>query len=235
MARYFQTTLAEWEDLSNSTYKVLKSKLNIKKKAFCVRIEQYGKATGRSYNKEALTLALEGLVVSGYLSDYFLVAHSPDFTDPTQEPISHFHMVLVFNGRQSVRTVLELVYSAINDDYSLSPYYYIADKDAFTIDPAIFVEPCNSLHSSVRYLAHLDNPEKGIYPISAIVTNNEDALTKFAVLTSEITVSQLEMLLELNNWSYVATIKTLDVATANRCRNILKDLCFAHNGYGNLS
>lgn len=235
MARYFQTTLAEWEDVSPATFKVLKSKLNLKKKAFCVRIEQYAEALGRSYNREALTLALDGLVLSGYLSEYFLVAHSPDFTDPKDFAISHFHMVLVFNGRQSVRTVLELVYSAINDDYSLSPYLYMPDKGDFTIDPAIFVEPCNSLHSSVRYLAHLDNPEKGIYPISAIVTNDEDALTKFAVLTSEITVAQLEKLLELNNWSYVATIKTLDVATANRCRNILKDLCFAHNGYGNLS
>lgn len=235
MARYLQTTLAEWEDLSHSSFKELKAKLNLKKKAFCVRIEKYGEATGRVYEIDSLTIALDGLVASGYLSDYFLVAHSPDFTDPKEEAISHYHMVLVFNGRQSVRTVLELVYSAINDDYSLSPYYYIGDKDKFTIDPSIYVEPCNSLHSSVRYLAHLDNPEKGIYPISAIVTNNEDALTKFAVLSSEITCAQLELLLQLNNWSYIDTIKTLDVATANRCRNILKDLCYAHNGYGNLS
>lgn len=233
--RFWQTTLSEWEENSPSTYKSLKSKLNLKKKAFCVRIQQYGEATGLSYNKESLTVVLDGLVLSGYLSDYFLVAHSPDFTDPMQEPISHFHMVLVFHGRQSVRTVLELVYNAINDDYSRSPYLYCVDDQTYTVDPSIFVEPCNSLHASIRYLCHLDNPEKGIYPLSAVVTNDEDALTKFAVLTPEITVAQLEKLLELNNWSYVATIKTLDVATVNRCRNILKDLCFAHNGYGNLS
>ena len=235
MDRYLQTTLAEWEDLSPASFRVLKSKLNLKKKAFCVRIEQHAEALGRSYNKEALTLALDGLVLSGYLNTYFLVAHSPDFTDPTQEPISHFHMVLVFNGRQSVRTVLELVYSAINDDYSISPYLFIPGKCTFTIDPAIFVEPCNSLHSSVRYLAHLDNPEKGIYPISAIVTNDEDSLTKFAVLTSEITVAQLEELLRLHDWNYVATLKSLDVATANRCRNILRDLVRYRYGYDPIS
>ena len=42
--RYLQTTLAEWEEESPATFKLLKSKLNLKKKAFCFRIQQYGEA-----------------------------------------------------------------------------------------------------------------------------------------------------------------------------------------------
>lgn len=42
--RFWQTTLSEWEENSPSTYKTIKSKLNLKKKAFCVRIQQYDEA-----------------------------------------------------------------------------------------------------------------------------------------------------------------------------------------------
>lgn len=229
--RVFQSTLKDWEQNSLQTFRVIKSKLNQKKKAFCVRLQAQDQATSKEFDIVKLSACLDELVLSGYLKEYYLVGHYPDYTSGATGSFSHFHMVLICNSRQSIRTILELVYNSFNDDYSLSPYLYNADDNTFFIDPAIMVEGCNSIHSSVRYLAHLDNPEKGTYPLSSIVTNNEEALMKFAVLTPDLTVAQLEELLRLHDYNYVATLKSLDIATANRCRNILRDLVRYYYGY----
>jgi len=107
--------------------------------------------------------------------------HDKDVNETTGElKKAHYHFVLSFEGPKSYEQVKA-----------------ITDKLKATIP-----QKCMSIRGAVRYMAHLDNPEKAQYSISNIVTGMgfdvEDAL-KLSVTEEEDVLDEMCAFIE-DNW-----------------------------------
>lgn len=72
--------------------------------------------------------------------------HDSDFNATGEPKKSHFHILILFNGNKTYQQVLEIT-SSIN---------------------STIPQQCHNAKSLVRYMAHLDNPEKHQYSQSEI-------------------------------------------------------------------
>ena len=79
---------------------------------------------------------------------YVSPCHDSDVTPEGELKKPHYHGVLSFEGKKSYRQVVNLV----------------SDLGCST------AKVCNSLHNALRYLAHLDNPDKAEYSVEDVRT-----------------------------------------------------------------
>ena len=102
--------------------------------------------------------------------------HEFDVNEATGEiKKPHWHIVLSFDGPKSYEQVRDL----------LAPLNCPAPQK------------CHSLKGAVRYFAHLDNPDKYQYPVSAIVGhNNFDVSAALAPNSAR----RYELIIEMKDW-----------------------------------
>ena len=86
------------------------------------------------------------IVADWQLGVYVSPLHDEDFKDDGTLKKPHWHGILCFDGPQSYKRALGLV----------------SDLGCLTC------KPCNSLQGAVRYLCHLDSPDKAQYDVSDI-------------------------------------------------------------------
>lgn len=73
--------------------------------------------------------------------------HEFDINPTGELKKAHWHVVINFEGKKSfeqIKSITDLIHATIP-------------------------QPCHSIRGAVRYMAHLDNPEKYQYPISGII------------------------------------------------------------------
>lgn len=86
------------------------------------------------------------IIAEWQLGVYVSPLHDEDFTSEGEHKKAHYHGILCFDGPQTYSRALGLV----------------SDLGCATC------KPCNSLSAAVRYLCHLDSPDKAQYDVSDI-------------------------------------------------------------------
>ena len=117
---------------------------------------------------------------------------------------AHWHIVLAFDGPKSYEQVVEI------------------------LDPLNCPIPqrCHSLKGAVRYFAHLDNPEKFQYPVSAIVGHGGfDVTAALAPSSSERYTLISEMVAFVKSEGITEFQDLMDYAVANERESWFPLLC----------
>lgn len=90
--------------------------------------------------------------------------HDRDMTDDNELKKPHYHVVIRFPNPR----YLDPVRSAIGK--VLVSCSKVLSSDSDIEDPKYYVQPVYDYPSMIRYLCHLDNPEKARYDVSRVIT-----------------------------------------------------------------
>ena len=101
--------------------------------------------------------------------------HDKDINSDGTKKKAHWHVLLLFDGKKSYDQIKKLT-----------------DQLHATIP-----ERCQSAKGLVRYMAHLDNPEKVRYPVSEIVGHGGVDVSEYLKLTSS---SRYQIIKEMQQW-----------------------------------
>lgn len=142
---------------------------------------------------------------------YWLAVHDCDKNEDGTPKRPHLHVVVHLGV--SRRKYLQII-SELSDWTMLS-------SDAFS------AEPVNNLEGCLRYLIHLDNPEKFQYPSNVVQTNASETFS-CAISTVEVySASNLIALCENNNFDKIAILRSLGLERYQRYRSAITDICQA--------
>lgn len=124
--------------------------INKQARAWCLVIHSPDKG-----DEEALRSLLESLIGlwENQGLQFFAIFHNRDKQDDGTAKAVHCHVVLIAKNRVRLSSVLGLPVKSSLPDF-------------------IGARPCSNAIGAIRYLVHLDNPEKEAYNPDEIVTNN---------------------------------------------------------------
>lgn len=120
-------------------------------KQFSLIVMKDDKALSRSYEYEDIIKALP------LRCKYYVIRHDQDFNEDGTLKVQHFHIVLRLPEKRTKGAVAK----EFTRKLGCSP-------DVVTSSPIAFAE----LVSNIRYLCHVDDPNKYLYSINAVRTND---------------------------------------------------------------
>lgn len=114
---------------------------------------------GYDTTKAKDVLLVDVLAFLQKMGKYYAITHNKDYTPEGELKRVHHHIVLIVHDKIRKSTLINKISKALD----ISPQ-------------VITIEPIIDLNSSIRYLLHLDNPEKQLYPPFEIETNDRYGL-----------------------------------------------------------
>jgi len=138
---------------------------------------------------------------------YYLIQHIGELDSNTGVvKKSHTHIVIhMVSPRKRRATLINEIMQGLNvPDTEQNEY-------------AFHIDLCNSLFSSVRYLMHLDNPDKSQYGIESVRTNNVDFLNYcYNVDSSKLDYSSLKLICENSEYRPDLIMSVIGLDNFNR-------------------
>lgn len=114
---------------------------------------------GYDTTKEKVVSLYDAKTFLEKMGKYYAITHNKDFTPDGELKRPHHHIVFTAHDKVRKSTLINKIAKALD----LSPQ-------------VITIEPIIDLNSSIRYLLHLDNPDKYLYPPFEIETNDRYGL-----------------------------------------------------------
>lgn len=124
-----------------------KKSTNPQSKYFCILLYQ---------EWDNLTLLLNNII--SISNNYAYIQHDKDLDDNNQPKKVHIHMVIEMGARRTIDGLYALL------------------KNSCVEFTSNLIQTCSNLNGAIRYLTHIDYPEKYQYPYEQISTNNGEWL-----------------------------------------------------------
>lgn len=130
-----------------------------------------------------------------------IIYHSLDKRedDSNSYKTPHYHMVITFDGRYRVHTIL----------LWLSDLFKINENQ-------IQIDKCSNVAMQTRYLIHLDDPDKTQYDIWDIATNDTNVLNRHIKLKFVHDLKELIIFVKQNHYDLEEIMTNLGNYDANR-------------------
>lgn len=156
------------------------------------------------------------------ISKYFAyIQHDKDVDTNNQPKKIHIHLVLETSAKRTINGLYQIINSPCLE---------------FTSN---LIQICDNLNGAVRYLTHIDYPEKYQYNYDDIVTNDSEWLYEHyqKLLTEQ---SALKIITDYikNSHHRITMMNIYDISVDNNCLNtyarrngLIKNLVFEHNSF----
>ena len=89
--------------------------------------------------------------------------HNRDVRDDGEKDKDHYHIIVRFPNAKSLSSVRRIV-----GEWLLEADGLVGLDEG--VDPVWYVRPVNDYATALRYLCHLDTPEKAQYPVNEVIT-----------------------------------------------------------------
>lgn len=166
-------------------------------------------------NKEGLGIGLSYSAMEERLQEleksfqvrYWAILHDCDTDEDGVLKREHWHLVLEFPTKKTdlgvVRNLAEILQ---------------VDKTR------VSVQQCRSLNMDIRYLMHLDDPDKASYPPFSVLTNDKSILAlALNSCGAELTIDELIEAIK-NSDNLPLLIRKIGLKNYARYRNVIRDL-----------
>ena len=155
--------------------------------------------------------------------DYYVIKHIKEVNQDTGlVKKDHIHIVIhMISPRKRCGTLINEFVEGLNCEPI--PKY----------ENAFHIELCRSLYYSVRYLMHLDSPDKETYFITDVKTNNVDFLNyAFNIDSQRLNFSSLVSILQSVNYSKSKCMSIIGLDNYTRYHYCIDTLCNDYVVYG---
>lgn len=138
---------------------------------------------------------------------YWAILHDLDTYEDGSDKPPHWHLVIETMTRHTKTGIISLISKVmdINSD-------------------RVSVDVCRHQPLALRYLMHLDDPDKELYPVFDVLTNDQATLNQaIACATSELTIDALKKAL-IKSTSTLDLIERIGLKNYQRYRATISDL-----------
>lgn len=141
---------------------------------------------------------------------YFGITHNKDTKDTGEIRKAHIHIVIKLKTRRTKGGILKRLANLLNIDKQ-----------------RISVEMTRSQEATIRYLMHLDNPEKAQYAPIEIITNRQDILNlaiKGENEREDLTAENLIITIEKHGGNRLKIMSEIGLNNYTRYRGTIQDI-----------
>lgn len=140
---------------------------------------------------------------------FWYIVHNHDVDSENNPKRLHLHLVvhLGVSRRQYLMLIKEIA------------------NWCFIPTDAISVESVNNLEGCLRYLIHMDNPEKFQYSEKDVVTNSVTTFKESINAQEVYSASKLISICEVNNFDRIAVLRSIGLERYTRYRQVINDIC----------
>lgn len=164
-------------------------------------VEQEDKKNHHFFTHEEIKIALDKMLCS-----YWFVLHDNDIDIDGMNKHNHYHIIMQFHSPKMLETIL------VNLCYHLG-----CDRKIVSINI------CSDLLENIRYLTHIDYPEKVQYDKEDVITNDKGVFDEAIIYITSLTTSMLIDIVN-NNDTMTGILKTLGLTNFKKYTNIINTL-----------
>lgn len=180
----------------------------VKSNRFAFVIEKDDKLNNRALSIESLTSYFDNLYSRGACSFYAIILHDKDFDSNAELKRPHYHCVFEMSSPKGDITIAKDMAKTLMLNIN-------------TISYSCALNFC----ASVRYLTHLDNPEKHSYAKSEVIYSSESEYQMFVNQMDfmDLDISSLMNIIKSSK-SLTEVYQTIGIGNATKYRWLIKDL-----------
>lgn len=183
--------------------------------------------SGRTLGKVLMADFLKTL--NGVCS-FFVICHADEHVDDDETKrlkYPHWHLVLKFQRKTRCQRVVLL----ICDFFEVEPVYLDMDTEdpcgTPKLCPWISIKATENDIGSIRYLTHIDNPEKKQYLVAEVMTNDKDYLKGCMLLNNGSLNGEtlINLVVDVCYCSKLRVMRFLGLQNYCRYRMAIADIC----------
>ena len=194
-----------------------------KARAFNILLFGINKDTGESLEYGKFKELLQWLERS-YQARFYGICHAneKDNVDGGTKPL-HYHAVIVLP--RAVRFIS--VFSELANFFGID-LFSVSQDGRHQLNTYINLQQAKSITASVRYLCHLDSPDKQLYTADEVITNDETALYGYMALqNSVVDIDSLLVVCQECELDMVAIMRRLGLEQYRSNRLVISDIVYA--------